>query len=297
MKVLFVAVFTPNSTNVSQARGFKDNGCEVYEYDYRARRKALSGSIRQRDDELIKLCKAQKPDLTAFSKCNHMHHRVIDECNKYSTTVLWYMDALDNFDRELREKVKRVKWFVNGIEGVVPHGKKINPNTIYIPQCPDEKMNFPFNETTYRYDCTFIGARKEQRAGYIDSLKGENFNFQHFNNVYGLQHNRVVNETRINLNFSHATAPGASVRIFKILAAQSFLLTTPWKGMEQTFTPGEDFDTFSSSQELKDKIKYYLAHPHQRDKIRLHGHKTVQQYMPKQWAQQITNLTATRPQL
>lgn len=290
MKILFVAVFTPHSTNVSQSRGFQSNGCEVYEYDYRARRHQLSGSIDQRDSELIKLCKDQKPDLTVFSKCNEMHYRVIDECNKYSTTVLWYMDALENFNQELIEKIKRANWFINGIEGVVPHGKKFNPNTLYIPQCPDEKMNFPLDKSTYKYDCTFIGHRKEQRGMYIDFLKKQDFNFHHLDNVHGLQHNQVVNDTRINLNFSHTTAEGASVRVFKILATQSFLLTTPWKGMEQTFTPGKDFDTFSSPSELKDKINHYLAHPGQRDAIRAEGHKIVQQYMPTHWAKRIINL-------
>ena len=76
MKIIFVAVFTPNSTNVSQSRGFKDNGYEVLEYDYRSKLHKLGG-VKNRDNDLIKKVHTLKPDMVVFSKCNNMHHRVI----------------------------------------------------------------------------------------------------------------------------------------------------------------------------------------------------------------------------
>ena len=68
-KVLFIGVFSKHSTNVSQLRGFADNGCEIYGYDYRAKVGKL-GSIKLRDDDIIKKVKKIKPDLIIFSKCN-----------------------------------------------------------------------------------------------------------------------------------------------------------------------------------------------------------------------------------
>ena len=62
MKILHVAVFTPNSTNVWQADGFEALGHEVIRYDYRARITALS-SYKNRDLELITLCQIEKPDI------------------------------------------------------------------------------------------------------------------------------------------------------------------------------------------------------------------------------------------
>ena len=292
MKILFVAVFTPNSTNVAQSRGFQQIGCGVYEYDYRARLSQCGHDVRLRDDDLIDTVSKLKPDVVVFSKCNNMHYRVIDECNKFSKTVLWYMDALNNFDTELIDKIKRVNLFVNGIEGVVSEGLKYNENTIFIEQCPDEEMNFwihPTEISDYKYDTTFIGNVDPGSGTHSDRLRYKNeVGFIHFDNVYGLEHNEVVNQTKINLNFAHTSTNGASVRVMKILAAGGFLLTTSWDGIGETFNVGEHLDTFSTPQELKDKIKYYLNNETERDRIRHNGYKLVQDnYMSKHWARRI----------
>ncbi len=289
MNILFVAVFTPNSTNVSQSRGFQQIGCGIYEYDYRDRLAQLYGNVDKRDDDLINTVEKLRPDVVIFSKCNNMHYRVIDECNKYSKTILWYMDALNNFDGELIEKIKRVNLFVNGIEGVVSEGLKYNDNTIFIEQCPDEKMNFKSDASDYKYDTTFIGNLNPGSGTHSDRLKYRNeVGFTHFDNVYGLEHNEVVNQTRINLNFAHTSTNGASVRVMKILAAGGFLLTTPWNGIDKTFIVGEHLDVFTTPEELKEKITYYLEFKNEREDIAKNGYKLVQDnYMPKHWAKRI----------
>jgi len=286
MNILFVGVFTPHSTNVAQARGFLAAGYGVYEYDYREIASKL-GNITLRDDNLINTAKELKPDIIIFSKCNHMHSRVIDECNKYSKTVLWYMDAMNNFDQELIEKIKRVDCFINGIEGVVPHGLKYNKNTIFLAQCPDEKMNFPLHNIEYKYDTTFIGNIHPNNT-HSDRIKYfQEVGFNHFDNVHGLEHNEIVNASKINLNFAHTSTNGASVRVFKILAAKSFLLTTPWVGMEKLFNIGEHLDIFTTPAELKTKIDYYINNEKERLEICNSGYKIVQKYMPASWAEEI----------
>jgi len=93
MKIIFAAVFSPQSTNVSQSDGFKKNNCEVIEFNYRV----IAGKIGdyERDKQLVELCEKEKPDVVVFSKCNEIMSWVIDECNKHSKTVLWYMDPLN----------------------------------------------------------------------------------------------------------------------------------------------------------------------------------------------------------
>ena len=292
MKVLFVAVFTPNSTNVSQSRGFKQNGCDVYEYDYRQRLADLGNNITKRDDDLINEVNNFKPELVIFSKCNQMHYRVVDECNKVSKTCMWYMDSTDNFNNELIEKIKRCSYNVVGIPGMVHHFKKFNEKSYFVDQCPDEKMNFMLNDFQYKNDVVFIGninsITHSDRRRYLQSVPM----IKHVNNVNGLEHNRMVNETKININFSHTDGNGASVRIYKILASGGFLMTTPWVEdyMESSFTPGEDFIVFNNEIELKESINYYLKNENERNKIRLSGYNKVQEYLPKYWAKKIIDL-------
>lgn len=292
MKILFVGVFHPFSTNVAQARGFKECGHEVIEYDYRAVASRIG--ISGRDNHLIALCQNEKPNVIIFSKCNQMHYKVVDECNKVSKTVMWYMDALHNFDLELQEKIKRCTICISGVGLVLDEMAKINSNSFYVDQCPDDQMNFMLDDFEYKYDVSFIGhiggGIHGDRLHYKQAT-----GFNHFTNVYGLEHNKIVNESRINLNFSPTDKSGASVRLYKILAAGGFLLTTPWneKWMKESFTVGKDFDIFTNEAELKQKIDFYLTNEDKRNEIRLHGHQTVQQYLPKSWANKIVKIIET----
>ena len=288
MKILFVAVFTPNSTNVSQSRGFKDNGCEVYEYDYRNRLNVLR-SIEKRDDELINLINLYKPNLVLFSKCNQMHYRVIDESNKVSKTCLWYMDPMNNFNNELIEKIKRSTFCISGFENVTPHMLKYNNKSYFIHQCPDEILNRKLENINYIRDVAFIGSIDggvhSDRASYKNVI-----NFEHFYGVYGEEHNKIVNETKINLNFAPTDKSGCSVRLYKIMASGGFVMTTPWNNMEETFTIDKHLVVFNSIEELKEKIKYYLDNPKEREIIKENGYIKVQEYMPKNWAKNIIEI-------
>ena len=156
MDILFVAVFRPGSTNVSQSRGFKNIGNKVYEYDFRSQRDKLGGNT-QRDLDLIEYVKQIKPQVIVFSKGDGIHPSVIEECNKYSKTVLWYMDALHNFNHNLIEKIKKVTSFACGVPGVNSEALKYNPNTFFVDQCYDEEFNFPIDGITKDIDISFIG--------------------------------------------------------------------------------------------------------------------------------------------
>lgn len=295
MKILFVAVFTPNSTNVAQARGLKNNGCTVYTYDYRDRARILS-NIRQRDQELIDQCKKIQPDLVIFSKCNNMHYRVVDECNKVAKTCLWYMDGMNNFDNELVEKIKRCSYVISGVEGVTKRFTTLNPNTTFINQCPDDKLNFMLNGIKYNDDITFIGSVQSvhgDRGAYIGALTKAYTNFKHYNGVHGLEHNKVVNESKINLNMTPFDIGGASVRVYKILASGGFLMSTPWENMEETFTIDENIVIFNNIKELKEKANYYLKHDDIRNEIRLRGYNLGKSFLPKEWGHRVIKFCKT----
>jgi spore maturation protein CgeB len=285
MKILFVAVFNPNSTNVAQSRGFKYHGHNVYEYDYRSK-VASFGTIQRRDDDLIRVCKEFSPDLMIFSKANNLNYRVIDECNKITKTCLWYMDAMNNFDGELIDKIKRCTFNISGVETVTDKMLEYNQNSYFVNQCPDDKMNFPIEEASYNYDVTFIGAKggstHTDRSDYLQA-----YDVNHFDSVFGLEHNRIVNESKINLNFSPIDATGCSVRVYKILASGGFLMTTPWNNIEDTFKIDEDLVVFNNKDEYIEKLDYYLNNTEERNRIRMNGYAKSDRFSPRNWAKRI----------
>jgi len=280
MKVIFVAVFNYESTNVSQADGFRKTGCNVIEFNYREIATKIGNF--ERDKQLVELCKNEMPDVVVFSKCNEINSWVIDECNKYSKTVLWYMDTMnDNYNYALVEKIKKCNLTFCAIWDSYLAAKKVGGDKVFfLQEGYDQTANFPI-KTQYLYDVCFIGALRNKRFEYHNAII-----FPVIQNAYGKEHSLIVSQTKINLNF---TEGGTSDRTYKILASKGFLLTEPWINMENDFTIEKDLDIFTNVDELKNKITYYLDHEAERLAIAEHGYQTVQKFDRINWAKEIIN--------
>lgn len=87
----------------------------------------------------------------------------------------------------------------------------------------------------------------------------------------------VFSSCKINVN-SHAwpTYEGyLNKRTWLILASGGFQLCDEVNGIREIFTPGEHLVTYSNLKEYEDKLKYYLKHEEEREKIARQGYKYV----------------------
>jgi spore maturation protein CgeB len=66
-------------------------------------------------------------------------------------------------------------------------------------------------------------------------------------------------------------------RNFEIPGYGGFLLTPTIEGLEEYYAPDKELASFTSFQDLLDKIRYYLKHEDEREQIRLAGHKRTLQ--------------------
>lgn len=62
-------------------------------------------------------------------------------------------------------------------------------------------------------------------------------------------------------------------RNFEVPAAGGFLLTQHADGIDEFFVPDKEVVTFSTEDELQEKVSYYLAHDAEREAIRRAGHE------------------------
>jgi hypothetical protein len=282
MKIMMVAVFSETSTNCSQAKGFENNGCKVIRYDYRNR--AYKIGLRARDKEIVSIVLNDRPEIVFFSKCNDVNISVVKDCNRVSKTVLWYMDPFNRqFGDPLREKIKTCKFTFCALTEPYRVAKSISHNSVYFLQEGfDEDCNYPMS-IPYINDVSFIGnLRSETRKKYCDML-----GFKVYNNMYAELHSRAVSESKINLNF---TEGGTSDRTYKILASKGFLLTQPWESMEDDFGVGKDLDIFTSVDELRSKIDYYLKNEEERIGIAENGYRTVQKFSRTNFAKMVLEI-------
>jgi spore maturation protein CgeB len=103
--------------------------------------------------------------------------------------------------------------------------------------------------------------------------------------VWGEQLNTLLASAKIviNINRTHfyGAGTGVNLRVFEALAVGAFLLTDYCDELNELFVIGEEIEVFRSTQELFEKVQYYLVNSEKRSEIAVKGHaKFIQSH---QW--------------
>jgi len=154
----------------------------------------------------------------------------------------------------------------------------------------------PLATMTQENDILFVGSADMRRIFLLEQLS--NFRLSVFGSKWQRNkalisaqlnqqiHSRAIwNETlyqqlfssKIVLNITRSTfygvETGINLRIFETLSAQRFLLTDHTPELAELFKIGTEIESYSSSEELVDKVRYYLKNEDKRDKIARQGHQ------------------------
>lgn len=278
MKIVFAAVFNSNSTNLSQANAFDRVGVDLIRFEIRKHQNY------NYDKDLIELCNKEKPDLLLLSKCQEMSNHVIRAAQEMGIKCyLWFMDPLFTFKglNMMQERVQLCDHSFFNIWETFEHVNDLSPNCSFLQEGFDADVEMIRVDIAKTRDVAFIGNLRAGRHNYHREI-----GFEVISNAYGKMHSSVVAGTRINLNF---TDGGASDRVYKVMASGGFLLTEPWPHMEDDFRVGVDFDVFTSVEELRSKIDYYLKNNYIREKIAMNGYNSVQRFNRDEWCRRIVN--------
>ena len=277
MKILFVGVFGPESTNNSQVQAFERQGHVVYAYDYRNPESGRKGDAIF--DEVAGLRHSFHPDMVLFSKCRDFPTWVLEDYEGIPK-VLWYMDPVNgNYTDRLVELMKLSDLVYCNIWEAVERSRELGIPAELLQEGFDRMVDRPFPIEEDK-DVTFIGDTRGERRKYQKAV-----GFEVITGVYGEDHARAVCRSRINLNF---TEGGSSDRSYKVMAAGGFLLTQPWPHMEDDFTVGLDLDVFTTIDELQEQIERYWDISRRRA-VAWHGNRTVQKFTRDNWASRIAD--------
>ena len=281
MNVLFVAVFAPGSTNLSQEACLTRQGAVVHRFSYRDK----WGSSHRRDQKMVEQAIQNNCKLVLISKGDGIQADAIAHLRERGIKVfLWYMDPLHNFGKDLEQRI----WVCDRTFCALqePHERAremVGDRAIFLQEGFDPDADKPV-PTKYRYNVSFIGQLYGSRGQFIKATSSD---AHVLSGVYGKAHAEAVCASRINLNF---TKGGTSDRTYKILAAGGFLLTQPWPGMDDDFTEERDFVTFTTPEVLKEQIKRWLPDEQGRRRIAEHGRETVQKFSRNNWARKILEI-------
>lgn len=86
----------------------------------------------------------------------------------------------------------------------------------------------------------------------------------------------IFHESKININTtSRSIRSGLPLRIFDILGCGGFVLSNYQPELPELFTPDEELVAYSSPEELKELVAYYLEHDKERKEIAHNGFEKV----------------------
>lgn len=208
-----------------------------------------------------------------------------DSCNLYTKRrefIYFLDDELPVYDKILSFSKVTTGFFAH-TRGLNAHYFPFGANPIQLPPASQDK-----------HEVLFVGSGDLRRILLLEHIKSQvhvygnrwhrNFPMiskqlrQHVvdKSVWGKELHQLFADADIVLNITrapfYAAETGINLRIFEALAAGKFLLTDYCDEVAEMFEPGVEIETFKSSRELIEKVKYYLSKPQERIRIAQAGH-------------------------
>lgn len=147
----------------------------------------------------------------------------------------------------------------------------------------------PLPATQCKFSVSFVGTAHGKRRAWVNALHERGIDVACFG--YGWPHGpvaagdipQIIRHSVISLNFANSTLVWNGIcpqqtnqikaRTFEVPGAGGFLLTEWADGLERYYTPGREIAVFHNLDEAATKIRYYLAHPTERDPIAWAGYE------------------------
>ncbi|MBI3761280.1 MAG: glycosyltransferase [Chloroflexi bacterium] len=143
-----------------------------------------------------------------------------------------------------------------------------------------DHLHPPLPAPQCKYPVSFVGAAHGDRRHWIETLRRRGIEVACFGlgwpagTVTQDEMMRVIRESRICINFSSSSFSATSgrvaqikARVFETPGAGGFLLAQWVEGLDRWYAPGEEIAVFRDSDDLAEKITYYLSHLGERDAI------------------------------
>ncbi len=309
MKILVAGVPFYSSFTWSISQALIRAGHEIVNFNYRKNsllripgvRSVLSKVVMQK--RLIETVKKEKPELLFICKGELIKHQTIRAIKENHTIkiVNWFPDprlfAYENIFKSLP--------FLDGIFTKnlddVERAKLLNLHNVYLlNHCADielHKSPVTIHDGSFDNSIAFVGSYYPYRDCVFKELIEYNLK------VWGrgweksllykkkplvitgkeardLEQGKIFLNSTINLNIHHYDdCRAVNQRVFDICGSGGFQLTDFKSEISLSYEIGKELETYTTFDELKEKIEYFLAHPGEAREIgKRAGEKTMKMY-------------------
>ena len=254
-------------------------------------------TLRNTNRRLIRTVKKYKPWLVFSVKAENIQPETIKEIRKSGViTALFFIDFMDHWEL-IKRMAPAYDYFFSQDHVILKRlCEELGLRNSFYMAHSTEPMADPFINRENQYDISFIGQYNSQqypnREKYLQSIGDLDLN------IWGTEgwaktplaklfHGRSIGDQRydiyshskivLDINWDLMLVEGLSNRSFEIAGCGAMFMTDYVReDIKRAYTENKEVVLFRDEQELREKIKYYLKHDDEREKIAQAGYqKTV----------------------
>jgi len=267
----------------------------------------------QGDWKLLNTCRATRPDAIVLSSYNPQGYRqpsvetirILRKDWDILIIAIWWDTGWNGFWESIQPVLPYVDVHVvvdNPLLNFINKNKGEPYYNRFLPLWTSYDPLIYFNEGCTRdINVSFLGqvdGYRSYRMQYIQHLMKNNVPIycSLFSRTQQPSHSKyveILKKSKIVLNFSYSVhSHGLKGRVFEAMLCGAMLLESENPQTRCYFTPGKDYVSFDSEDDLVDKIKYFLEHDDERVEIAARGELKARQYYnhTEFWGQVINKL-------
>jgi spore maturation protein CgeB len=262
---------------------------------------------RNMSKKLLATAKEYKPDLIFVHKGSLIDPKTVRKLKDNTSAALYIFNPDDPFNPNhgasnefIRNSISIYDIYFIWSKTLISNLKQAGARQVeYLPFAGDPTLHYPAaltkdNIQSYGSDTAFIGNWDEERERWLSELEEYNLTIWGTDywgkkcrnkflrsswkgrTVIGDQMSKVVQSSKINLNILRLQNKGAhNMRTFEIPACGGFMLHERSEELLELFEEGKEIDCFSTAEELKNKIIFYLKNDNLRMKIAEAGYQRL----------------------
>ncbi len=259
----------------------------VYRYDFWHR--ANHVGVAEANREIIKVAEMYHPKYVLWPATTFtVTEDTLMALRKIGCVVVGrFFDDDDRFDNYSKWLNPSLDYCITHVPERVPQYESLGARCILmVVEGHNEGIWQRLAHISKQFDVSFVGAVYPERRDYLCALKELGISVQVFDNKGGRNKLmlsdvvRVVNQSRINLNFTlgrvSLRTKQLKGRMFEVAMCGGFLLTEYAPELERYFEIGREVVCFDSAAEAAEKVRYYLQHPDEREQIAARGYERAQ---------------------
>lgn len=295
-------------------KAISDSGHKLYSFDDRhfifpGRLRKISRlintlDINQINKNLLSIAEKKSPNIAIITGGHRISGKTIEKLKEQKIkTVLWTIDAPSNFRPILNASMYYDLIFCQGSEAVEMLNGSGIANAKWLPMACDPEYHYPVklqehDRIKYECDLAFVGSFYPNRAKLFEKLTQYNLA------IWGPGWNKLDKSSPLKANLRgesvrpeswikiysaskivlapHYQAPcnkfpvyQASPRIFEAMSCGAFLITDEQRDVLSLFKDGSHLAIYQNSNDLINKVEYYLTHPEERKRISEKGRMEV----------------------